>query len=107
MTRKQNFKKVTIGQNRKENTNKDYFFFNFFYGFEIIFLWLKNLKSIFYRYMSIVNAKNFIKIDCCELQMIKYDEISFFILKSLDFYIFPLLFLPIIYFCINEIFISA
>lgn len=26
MTRKQNFKKVTIGQNRKENTNKDFFF---------------------------------------------------------------------------------
>lgn len=30
MTRKQNFKKVTIGQNRKENTNKDYFFFSIF-----------------------------------------------------------------------------
>lgn len=49
MTRKQNFKKVTIGQNRKENTNKDYFFFNFFYDFD------KNLKSIFCRYMSIVH----------------------------------------------------
>lgn len=49
MTRKQNFKKITIGWNRKENTNKCYFFFNFFYGFD------KNLKSTFCRYISIVH----------------------------------------------------